>query len=122
MLEVFVTARGVAYVDLSKEAAQRSRRGSEDELITVYSVVNSLTIELPGGQARADPDRGPAGADAGRPRGPDAPAAARHDLLRRPPRRAGLARALRAQPGARRRERPRRRPRPSASPSRSSAR
>jgi len=47
VLEVFVTARGVAYVDLSKEAATAAGRGSEDELITVYSVVNSLTSNFP---------------------------------------------------------------------------
>jgi len=46
VLEVFVTARGVAYVDLSKEAAAVGR-GSDDELITVYSVVNSLTSNFP---------------------------------------------------------------------------
>ena len=47
VLEVFVTARGVAYVDLSKEAATPKGRGSDDELITVYSVVNSLTSNFP---------------------------------------------------------------------------
>jgi len=47
VLEVFVTARGVAYVDLSKEAATAVGRGSDDELITVYSVVNSLTSNFP---------------------------------------------------------------------------
>jgi hypothetical protein len=47
VLEVFVTARGVAYVDLSKEAASPAGRGSDDELITVYSVVNSLTSNFP---------------------------------------------------------------------------
>jgi hypothetical protein len=47
VLEVFVTARGVAYVDLSKEAATATGRGSDDELITVYSVVNSLTSNFP---------------------------------------------------------------------------
>jgi spore germination protein GerM len=47
VLEVFVTARGVAYVDLSKEAATAAGRGSDDELITVYSVVNSLTSNFP---------------------------------------------------------------------------
>jgi spore germination protein GerM len=47
VLEVFVTARGVAYVDLSKEAATAAGRGSEDELGTVYSVVNSLTSNFP---------------------------------------------------------------------------
>ena len=47
VLEVFVTARGVAYVDLSKEAATPAGLGSDDELITVYSVVNSLTSNFP---------------------------------------------------------------------------
>jgi spore germination protein GerM len=47
VLEVFVTARGVAYVNLSKEAAQGAAGGSESELITVYSVVNSLTVNFP---------------------------------------------------------------------------
>jgi spore germination protein GerM len=47
VLEVFVTARGVAYVDLSKEAATPTGLGSDDELITVYSVVNSLTSNFP---------------------------------------------------------------------------
>jgi hypothetical protein len=47
VLEVFVTARGVAYVDLSKEAATPAGRGSDDELNTVYSVVNSITSNFP---------------------------------------------------------------------------
>ena len=47
VLEVFVSPRGVAYVDLSKEAATPAGRGSDDELITVYSVVNSLTSNFP---------------------------------------------------------------------------
>lgn len=47
VLEVFVTARGVAYVSLSKEAAAATGQGSEAELITVYSVVNSLTVNFP---------------------------------------------------------------------------
>jgi spore germination protein GerM len=47
VLEVFVTARGVAYVDLSKEAATPAGRGSADELIAVYSVVNSLSSNFP---------------------------------------------------------------------------
>jgi hypothetical protein len=46
VLSVFVTARGVAYVDLSKEAA-RGAGGSEDELLTVYAVVNSITANFP---------------------------------------------------------------------------
>jgi hypothetical protein len=47
VLEVFVTARGVAYVSLSKEAAQATGQGSEAELVTVYSVVNSLVVNFP---------------------------------------------------------------------------
>lgn len=47
VLDVFVTARGVAYVDLSKEAALGLPGGSSDELRTVYSVVNSVTTNFP---------------------------------------------------------------------------
>ena len=47
VLEVFVSARGVAYVDLSKEARVVAPGGSESELITVYSIVNSLTVNFP---------------------------------------------------------------------------
>ena len=47
VLEVFVSARGVAYVDLSKEARAVASGGSEAELVTVYSVVNSLTANFP---------------------------------------------------------------------------
>ena len=47
VLHVFVSARGVAYVDLSKEATQAGPGGSEAELITVYSVVNSLAANFP---------------------------------------------------------------------------
>ena len=46
VLEVFVTARGIAYVDLSKEASQGTS-GSHDELLSVYSIVNSLTVNFP---------------------------------------------------------------------------
>jgi len=46
VLEVFVNERGVAYVDLSKEAAQGTA-GSHDELLCVYSIVNSLTVNFP---------------------------------------------------------------------------
>ena len=45
--EVFVSGRGVAYVDLSKEALELGGAGSEAELIAVYSVVNSLTANFP---------------------------------------------------------------------------
>jgi spore germination protein GerM len=46
VLEVFVSAKGVAYVDLSKEASQGTA-GSHDELLSVYSIVNSLTVNFP---------------------------------------------------------------------------
>jgi spore germination protein GerM len=46
VLEVFVTPRGIAYVDLSKEASQGTS-GSHDELLSVYSIVNSLTVNFP---------------------------------------------------------------------------
>jgi hypothetical protein len=46
VLEVFVTARGVAYVNLSSEATALPG-GSREELLTVYSVVNSLVTNFP---------------------------------------------------------------------------
>lgn len=46
VLEVFVTARGVAYVNLSGEATGLTG-GSRAELLTVYSVVNSLVTNFP---------------------------------------------------------------------------
>jgi spore germination protein GerM len=46
VLEVFVSARGTAYVDLSKEAVGTGG-GSHDELIAVYSIVNSLVVNFP---------------------------------------------------------------------------
>jgi hypothetical protein len=47
VLHVFFSARGVAYVDLSKEATAAQPGGSEAELVTVYSVVNSLAANFP---------------------------------------------------------------------------
>ena len=47
ILDVFVTARGIAYVDLSKEASQAFVAGSDDELLAVYSVVDSITANFP---------------------------------------------------------------------------
>lgn len=44
---LFVTARGEAYVDLSREVAARHPGGSLDELFTVYAVVDALTVNLP---------------------------------------------------------------------------
>jgi hypothetical protein len=47
VLDVFVTARGVAYVDLSTEALEGHVGGSDDELYRVYSVVNTVTTNFP---------------------------------------------------------------------------
>jgi len=47
VLEVFVTGRGVAYVDLSKQGFETLEGGSDSELRTVYSVVNSITTNFP---------------------------------------------------------------------------
>lgn len=47
VLEVFVDDRGTAFVDLSGDAATHHPGGSEDELMTVYSIVNSLTANFP---------------------------------------------------------------------------
>jgi spore germination protein GerM len=44
---VFVTGRGDAYVDLSREVADKHTGGSLDELFTVYAVVDALTVNLP---------------------------------------------------------------------------
>lgn len=44
---VFVTDRGDAYVDLSREVAANHPGGTLNEILTVYAVVNSLTANLP---------------------------------------------------------------------------
>jgi hypothetical protein len=47
VIEAFVTARGVAYVDLSAEAAAGLPGGSRSELLAVYSVVNTVVTNFP---------------------------------------------------------------------------
>ena len=47
VLEVFVTASGVAYVDLSPEARDSVAGGSDEEQMTVYSIVDSITTNFP---------------------------------------------------------------------------
>ena len=44
---VFVTKSGEAYVDLSREARVAHPGGTVDELLTVYTIVNALTVNLP---------------------------------------------------------------------------
>ena len=45
--DVFVTDRGDAFVDLSGEVSTRHSGGALDELLTIYTVVNALTTNLP---------------------------------------------------------------------------
>jgi germination protein M len=45
--EVFVTERGDAFVDLSGEVSARHSGGALDELLTIYTIVNALTVNLP---------------------------------------------------------------------------
>ena len=47
VLEVFVQARGVAWVDLSSEATSNLPGGSRVEMLTVYSVVNTIVTNFP---------------------------------------------------------------------------
>ena len=47
VIDTFVTSAGIAYVDLSKEASLKHPGGSRGELLSVYSVVNSLTANFP---------------------------------------------------------------------------
>jgi hypothetical protein len=44
---VFITDRGDAYVDLSGEASSAHPGGTLNELLTVYTIVNALTANLP---------------------------------------------------------------------------
>lgn len=45
--DVFVTAKGDAFVDLSGEVRTRHTGGSLDEILTVYTIVDALTVNLP---------------------------------------------------------------------------
>lgn len=44
---VFITKTGETYVDLSREARTAHPGGTVNELLTVYSIVNALTVNLP---------------------------------------------------------------------------
>ena len=44
---VFITKGGGAYVDLSREARSAHPGGTVNELLTVYTIVNALTVNLP---------------------------------------------------------------------------
>ena len=45
--DVFVTERGDAFVDLSGEVSARHPGGTLDEIFTVYTIVDALTVNLP---------------------------------------------------------------------------
>ena len=45
--EVFVTDRGDAFVDLSGDVTAKHSGGSLDEILSVYAIVNALTVNLP---------------------------------------------------------------------------
>jgi hypothetical protein len=45
--DLFITDKGVAYVDLSREAAAAHSGGTLAELLTVYTIVDALTVNLP---------------------------------------------------------------------------
>ncbi|MBZ5556471.1 MAG: GerMN domain-containing protein [Acidobacteriia bacterium] len=44
---VFIADGGTAYVDLSREVASAHPGGTIDELLTVYTIVDALTVNLP---------------------------------------------------------------------------
>jgi spore germination protein GerM len=44
---LYLNAKGEAYVDLSKEVSTAHTGGSQDELLTIYTIVNALTANLP---------------------------------------------------------------------------
>jgi spore germination protein GerM len=43
----YVTQDGTAYIDLTEEVKERHPGGIKTELITIYSIVNSLTLNIP---------------------------------------------------------------------------
>ena len=47
LIDILVTKDGVAYVDLSGEIVSNHQGGTTGEMATVYSIVNTLTINLP---------------------------------------------------------------------------
>jgi spore germination protein GerM len=44
---LYLSAKGEAYVDLSRDVVTAHTGGSRDELLTIYTVVNALTSNLP---------------------------------------------------------------------------
>jgi spore germination protein GerM len=48
---VYITDKGDAYVDLSGEAVSAHPGGTQNELLTVYTIVDALTVNLPAVQS-----------------------------------------------------------------------
>jgi len=44
---VFVTAKGEAFVDLTPELRSNQQGGTTNEILTTYTIVNALTLNLP---------------------------------------------------------------------------
>jgi spore germination protein GerM len=44
---LYLSAKGEAYVDLSRDVAAAHTGGTQDELLTIYAIVNALTANLP---------------------------------------------------------------------------
>ena len=44
---LYISDRGDAFVDLSSEVTAKHSGGSLDEILTVYTIVNALTVNLP---------------------------------------------------------------------------
>ena len=44
---LYLNAKGEAYVDLSRDVVTGHTGGSRDELLTIYTIVNALTSNLP---------------------------------------------------------------------------
>jgi spore germination protein GerM len=44
---LYLNSRGEAYVDLSREASAAHTGGTQDEMLTIYSIVDALTANLP---------------------------------------------------------------------------
>jgi len=44
---LYLNEKGEAYVDVSREASSAHTGGTRDELLTIYSIVNALTSNLP---------------------------------------------------------------------------
>jgi spore germination protein GerM len=45
--ELYIAADGTAYVDLSREFIDNHWGGSEGEILSIYSIINTLTINFP---------------------------------------------------------------------------